>query len=90
MVFVDFISRFKNKNVRINNAFGITCNLSNVVIDTYVEITEDNGKTWKELGNYTINFESFDYQLQKINLSAYANKTVKIRFLGDSDKLKQI
>lgn len=47
---------------------------------TYVEITEDNGKTWKELGNYTINFESFDYQLQKINLSAYANKTVKIRF----------
>jgi len=47
---------------------------------TYVEISEDNGLSWTELNHYTLAKESMIFEKFTIDLSAYANKEIKLRW----------
>ncbi|MCT4640570.1 MAG: choice-of-anchor J domain-containing protein [Bacteroidales bacterium] len=47
---------------------------------TYVEVSEDNGTNWTELNHFTIDKESFEYQKLIVDLSAYGDKKIKLRW----------
>jgi hypothetical protein len=47
---------------------------------TFVEISSDNGMTWNELGTYSTSTYSDSFYQIKIDLSAYANQRIFIRW----------